>query len=188
MIKNATNILGTLNGEKNYLIVLEPENFQQDVDSLIDFVVKKRNWSCVYLSLNKSYESLKSRLEKQKYNLKKFFFIETVGSSLKEKIPNVTLIPSSSALTEIDITINQLAQFVQSQGVILVDTLEGLLINNDPKVLANFVKSLVKKSSQYNSKLIVLSSGGGEEKFINILAPFFDKVVRIQPSVQQIKK
>ena len=53
------------------------------------------------------------------------------------------------------------------------------MINNEPNVVANFLKSTTKRSAEYNSKSIVLSSEGSEEKFINTIAPFFDKVVRV---------
>jgi len=162
MISDPTTILGNLNGEKNYLVILKPENLQQNIDSLINFLVNKRQWNCIYLSLNKPYLALKKSLEQKNYNLKKFFFIDAVGGSETEGIDNVIFIPSSSTLTTIDISITQLSQFTQSHGFVLIDTLEGLLINNESNVLANFIKSVVRKSSKYNSKTIVLSSGGGE--------------------------
>ena len=176
---DVSGLVGYMNGEKNYLVVLESEKLKEGTDELMDFLVNKRSWTCVYLNLNKPYETVKKNLEEKGHNLKKFFFIDAVSGERKEKIPNAIFVPSSSALTQIDIAITQIMQFTQGQGFVLVDTLEGLLINNEPNVVANFLKSIAKKSAEYNSKSIVLSSGGSEEKFINTIAPFFDKVIKI---------
>jgi len=179
MTNDSAELLGHLNGERNYLVVLDIEDMQHNINQLIDFLINKRQWTCTYLTLNKPYEAIKKNLESKGYDLKKFFFIDAVGGSQEKNLANVKFIPSSSALTQIDIFLTQMTQFIQSQGFILIDTLEGLMINNEPKVIANFLKSVVRKSTKYNSKVIVLSSGGGEERFIKLIAPFFDKVITI---------
>lgn len=176
---DTSEIVGHMNGEKNYLAVLNPEKLKENTEDLMDFFVNKRKWTCIYVSLNKPYEAVKKNLEERGYDLKKFFFVDAVSGEYENKVSNVAFVPSSSALTQIDIAVTQMVQFTQSQGFVLIDTLEGLLINNEKNAIANFIKSIAKKSVKYNSKSIVLSSGGSEKNFINTIAPFFDKVIKI---------
>ena len=180
MIKDATKLLGNLNGDKNYLITLKPENLQQDINLILDFLVNKRKWTCVYVSSGKSYKSLKKNLEEKDYDLENFFFIDMIEKEPSKKIDNVLFLQSSSALTQIDIAITQIIQLTQNKGFVFIDTLDGLLINNNPNVAANFIRSIIAKGTKYNSKTIVLSSGGAEEKLINKISTFFDKVIKVE--------
>lgn len=177
MISDPTSLLGNLNGEKSYLINLNPKDLQSDILTIVDFLVNKRQWTCIYLSSNKPYFSIKANLEKRGFNLKNFFFIDTVTGFSEEKIENVRFISSPSALTSIDLIITQLTQFVQGKGFLIIDTLEGFLINNEPEVLASFLRSVIKKTTKYDSKAIILTGGGVEEKFINTISTFFEKVI-----------
>lgn len=187
-MENVHEFIGHMNGEKNYLAISSPEDLKENIDELINFLVNKRGWTCIYLSLNKPYATIKKNLEEKDYDLKKFFFIDAVSGEQKKKIANVVFVPSSSALTQIDIVITQIIQFTQNKGFVLIDTVEGLLINNKAGALANFFKSITGKSAKYNSKSIVLSGGGSEEKFINTIAPFFDKVVKFQKIPREVIK
>jgi hypothetical protein len=177
MIRDPAKLLGNLNGEKSYLINLSPKDLQADILAIINFLVNKRQWNCIYLSSTKPYSSIKKNLESKDFNLKKFFFIDTVTGSSEEKIENVMFIPSPSALTSIDLTATQLIQFVQSHGFLIIDTLEGLSINNEPEALANFIRSIIKRVTKYNSKIIVLTGGGMDEKFVNVISTFFEKTI-----------
>ena len=62
MIDSESEILGHLNGEKNYLIIFEVTEMQKDVNQLIDFLVNKRQWNCTYLTANKPYAAIKKDL------------------------------------------------------------------------------------------------------------------------------
>ena len=166
-MKDITKLLGNLNGDKSYLIIVKPEDLQENIESIMDFLIKKRQWTCVYVSLGKSYLTLKRNFEKKGYNLKNFFFIDAIEKKPQEKIENVLFIQSPSALTQIDIAITQIIQITQNHGFVLIDTLEGLSINNTPNTLANFIRSITLKATKYDSKILVLTCGGMEEILIN---------------------
>jgi len=185
MIENTTKLLGNLNGEKSYLICLEPETLQRDIHSIIDFLVNKRQWTCVYLSANRPYKNLKSFFERNGYNIKKFFFIDTVDQPPKEKIENVLFVPGPSALTQMHMAITQITQFTQNRGVLIIDSLDGLSIDNDPNTLAMFLRSVITKITKYESKAVVLTCGGVDEMFINKITPFFDKVIKLNKEVEK---
>ena len=61
-MKDVLEILGSLNGEKNYLIILDAENLQKTINQLIGFLINKKQWTCTYLTLNKPYEAIKKNL------------------------------------------------------------------------------------------------------------------------------
>lgn len=175
-----TNLLGNLDGEKSYLILIKPENLQDDIYSIIDFLVNKRQWTCIYVSLSKSYKTLKTNFEKKGYNLKNFFFIDAIEKKPKEKVENVLFIQSPSALTQIDMAITQITQITQNHGFVFIDTLDGLSVNNSPNILANFIRSMTNKVTKYNSKALVLTVGGVDEALINKISTFFDKLIKAE--------
>ena len=147
---------------------------------MIDFLVNKRQWTCVYVCLSKSYKIIQRDLKKKGYNLKKFFFIDVMEKEPDKKIDNVMFIESTSTLTQIDMAITQVTQFTQNKGFVFVDTLEGLLINNTPNNLSNFIRSMVSKVAKYNSKVIVLTVGGVEELLVNRISTFFDRLIKVE--------
>jgi len=147
---------------------------------MLNFLVKKRGWTCVYVSLSRSYKTLGRSLKKKGYNLKKFFFIDVIEKEPDEKIDNVMFIESTSALTQIDMAITQITQFTQNKGFVFVDTLEGLLVNSKPNSVSNFIRSMVTKVGKYDSKVIVLTAGGVEEIMVNRISTFFDKLIKVE--------
>jgi hypothetical protein len=173
----STDCLQNLDHERNFLISLKAEDLQDEINCMLDNLIKKQELTCIYVSLNKPYQILKKNLENQKYNLKKFFFVDAVGKN-GEKIENVMYVPDSRALTQIDMAVTQIAQIVQDNGFVLIDSLEGLNIGNSPTTLAGFIRTMISKLAKYNSKLILLTCGGVEDKFINQISPFFDKVIK----------
>jgi len=192
---DAVEFLGNLNGEKSYLVILNKSgNLQKEVNSMIDFLINKREWTCVYVNSNKSYDILKKNFEKNNLNMKRFFFIDTIKQSPKERIDNVLFTLSPSALTQISMGITQITQLTQNKGFVIIDSLEGLSINNSPDTLSNFIRSIISKVADYDSKILVLAYGGVDEKLINKISPFFDKVVKIgdeketQKNSEKIKK
>ena len=68
-MKSASEVIGYMNGEKNYLVVLESEKLKENTDELMDFLVNKREWTCVYLNLNKPYETVRKGLEKKRIGI-----------------------------------------------------------------------------------------------------------------------
>lgn len=173
---DAVKLVGNINGYKSYLVLLNQSNLQEDVQSIVEFFVKKREWSCVYVNLNRLYEAIEKDLEGD-IDMKKLFFIDAVEQDPKKKADNAWLVFSPSALTQIDLTITQIVQFIQSDGFVIVDSLDGLVINNNSDMVARFIRSVTAKVTKYNSRLIVIASEGTDKGIINKISPFFDKVL-----------
>ena len=167
-----------LNGEKSYLIHLELENAQSDINSMINFLVNKRKWSCIYICVNKSYKIIKKKFEKNGYNMEMFFFIDAIEEEPKEKIKNVHFVSSPSALTKIALSINQIIQQVQNKCFIFIDSLEELSIYNNPDILTKFIRSVIITATKYDVKSLILTHGG-EEALINNISHLFDKIIKV---------
>jgi len=175
MSKDYSQILGTLNGDHSYLFQLKPDNIQEEIFAALDFLINKRQWTCIYLCFNRPYRTVIEKLEKKGFNTKRFFFIDTVEQQWKP-VDNVFFASSSSALTQITLSVKQILQLVQSQGFIIIDSLEGLTVNNSNQITAMFIRSLLAHATKNKARVLAISAGGVEDKLLKQISPFFDKV------------
>lgn len=175
----ATKLLGNLNGEKSCLIHLTPNNLKGDINSMINFLVNKRQWSCIYVSVNKTYKTLKRIYGKKGYDMKMLYFIDAMEEAPKEEIENVFFVSSPAALTKISLAITHIMKCTKNKSFVFIDSLDGLSIYNSPNTLAKFIRSVIIKVTKHDGKVLVLTHGGVDKTALNKIISIFDKVIRV---------
>lgn len=168
--------LNSLDGKKSLLIICEVEKQQNNVNSVVEFMIKKKKMVCAYISLNKPYQSIKTIFDKLKIKTNEMYFIDTITSSkdVTEKNNKVTFVTNPSDLVSISLASKEFLKNAKGDKFIIIDALQTLLIYNQPDTIAKFAQSLVGKGGL---TVIIVTAAGIEDKLTQKIIPFFEGIV-----------
>jgi archaellum biogenesis ATPase FlaH len=147
------------------LLVKVPSELYNKSISYIPQLLKDH--SICYVTLNKTYNSLKQRFSKEGFPLDHLVFIDAITRSMEqaENTDDCYFVSSPQSLTELSIVISEFLN--QNIDYIIIDSLTTLLIyqkNVDPVV--KFVTKLVNTAKKQNSHVIFLVLDTNEHKLL----------------------
>ncbi|MFH2020292.1 MAG: hypothetical protein ABIJ34_02695 [archaeon] len=135
-----------------------------------------------YVSLNRSYSTLKSKIEECGMSMNNFHIVDAVTKSV---IPSPTLhenciyTNSPKDLTRLSIATTKMLRAFGPQYVIF-DSISTLLLYVPVDVAGQFLHAITNKVIAFGSRCILLSvEGENEQRLIKSLSMCIDKVVRI---------
>lgn len=164
-------------GSLNILGIQKPDSMHDDLISLIQHLARKKTPGA-FLLLTKPYDIVKREIDKLGINTEKIIFIDCMSGEKRLHEGNVFYIPSIEDLTGICIVISQFFDSIQTEKFLVIDALDPLLIYNEPKTVASFLRSITEHGSRSLSKNIILTSGKPDSELVRKISPFFDKIVR----------
>ncbi len=149
---------------------------------LVDIAKKLSNKNVCYVTINKTYESLKETFEKNKINLKNIVFIDAISKSIKkapEQGNQVYYVSSPGALTELSLVISKFLK--HDFDYIIFDSLTNLSIYNKMTFCAKFLSSLVNKIKKGKTQAVFYGLQGKEgTQLAQHASTFVDKVLDAQ--------
>ena len=171
--------LGKLGIKKSEVVVVViPDNtYSTDIIDVIGELAQDYSTIC-YVSLNKSYESLKKPLEEKKIDIDKFLFLDAVAKTSKpDEEVNRIIINSVSALTDLSIAITKAIENGRI-GSLIFDSLSTMLIYHDDATVTKFVHDLISKTREVNcTTVLTCLEGDAKSSLIKDLGMFVDKVI-----------
>ncbi|MFH1228837.1 MAG: ATPase domain-containing protein [Candidatus Aenigmatarchaeota archaeon] len=131
----------------------------------------------IYVSLSKPYDSLKETFKENGIDVEKLFFIDCISKSLDKivKKENVFYVSNAGDLDDLGISITDILENNKVEFLV-IDSLETLLIYNRINTVAIFTQSVVRKSSKFKLKTVIITSNN-DKSLVDEVAMFFDKVV-----------
>ena len=179
MAREATmDIQKELNSSQTILLLMKGSDYSK---SSIDIVKKLRGGSICYVTLNRTSDSLRELIKKNKVNVKNIVFIDAITKTLKAS-PNqadgVLFVESPAALTEISLAISKL--LAHGFQYLLFDSITNLLIYQQKAPVALFVSNIVNKVRQSKTKAVFYALQSGEQQaLIEECGMFVDKVINL---------
>jgi len=152
------------------LIITPVENLQKEVNEVVKTFSANPG---IYVSLNKTHESIENILKKEKININKLFFIDCVTSEQKR---DDILHISPRELGKLSSAISTFIKDIPGKKFLIIDALSTLLIYNDENKVARFVKETIEYASEKDVEVIALSPKTKGEELLNKIFNFFDKV------------
>jgi archaellum biogenesis ATPase FlaH len=152
------------------LIIISVENLQKEVNDIVKTFNKMPG---IYVSLNKTHESIENILKSNKINTNKLFFIDCVTSEQKR---DDVLHISPRELGKLSSAISTFIKDIPGKKFLIIDALSTLLIYNDENKVARFVKETIEYASEKDVEVIALSPKTKGEELLNKIFNFFDKV------------
>jgi len=152
------------------LIITSVEDLQKEVNGIVKTLSANPG---IYVSLNKTHESIENILKSNKINTSKLFFIDCVTSEQKR---DDVLHISPRELEKLSSAINTFIKDIPGKKFLVIDALSTLLIYNDENKVARFVKEITEFAAEKEVDVIALSPKTKGEELLNKIFNFFDKV------------
>lgn len=172
--------LKKLGDQFTVLMICPVQKLQNTINNIVRSLTKK-NIPGIYVTFSKPYKTLEKILMSNNIDIERVFFIDCISRSANDpqKEDKVLYVSNTGDLNSLGIGITQFVNTIPGREFLLIDALETLLIYNKADTIAMFVQSLIKKSSKFDMRTIVLTPGGDKE-LIGKICTFFDKVIEVK--------
>lgn len=138
--------------------------------------------SVCYVTLNKTYDSLRELFEKNKVDLKNMVFIDAISRTIKqtpEQTEGCFFVSSPGALTEISLVVS--THLKHNFRYLVFDSLTNLLVYEKKAPVARFVSSLVNKIKESKTRAVFYALKMEQhEELIEEASMFVDRVIDLR--------
>ena len=144
----------------------------------LDTVKKLSNESVGYVTLNKTFDSLKETFSKKGVNLKNIVFVDAITRTFKEAKDTdcCYFVNSPGALTELSLAISKFLK--HNFKYVIFDSITNLLIYSKKAPVAMFLSSIVNKIKASKTKAVFYAlSIKEQESLIQQSGMFVDKTI-----------
>lgn len=171
----ALNITKELEENQTILFLIPSSKYNSVIDKVTKKLSKK---SICYITLNKTFYSLKEDFQKKKINLKNIVFIDAI-SKIMRKTPDseeqTYYVSSPSAMTELSLAIGKFLEY--NFDYLIFDSLNSLLVYERKAPISRFISNLVNKVKKTKTKAIFFALENSERGIIDESGMVVDKVL-----------
>ena len=166
------------------LILTSAEKYLENVINVLKTLINKKNYPCIYVTINKPYQVLLNVLKKNSINTEKIFFIDLISKMTRTEITGVKdclFIASPDSLTELSIAITESVRNLHGKNkFIFLDSLSTLLIYNQAGTVTKFAHFLIGKMKTESVEMIIISlEKEMDPKLVSQISILVDKVIKV---------
>ncbi|MBN1941589.1 MAG: hypothetical protein JW772_05400 [Candidatus Diapherotrites archaeon] len=159
------------------LLLLIPSNEYNSV--VLENIRQLAKEPVCYVTLNKTFASLKETFEQNDINTKNIVFVDAISQNIK-KVPKQTkgcyYVSAPNALTEMAIAIVKVLR--HNFKYLVFDSISSLLVYQKNAPAAKFTSSIVNNTKANKAKAVFYAIKSAEhEKILNDIGMFVDRVV-----------
>jgi archaellum biogenesis ATPase FlaH len=151
-------------------VIVSVENLQEEVNKVVE---ARSIMPGIYVSLNKTHESIEKILRKEKISIEKLFFIDCVTQEQKR---GDVLHVHPTMLDTLSLAISTFIKDIPGKKFLVLDALSTLLIYNNEDKVAQFVKTITEFAAEKDVEVIAFSPKTKGEELLNKIFNFFDEV------------
>ena len=162
--------------ENQTVLLLVPSTDYNAV--ILDTIKKLSKENVGYVTLNKTFESLKENFNKKGVNVKNIVFIDAITKTIKEakNTDSCYYVNSPGALTELSVAISKFLR--HNFKYVIFDSITNLLIYSKKAPVAMFLSNLINKVKASKTKAVFYAlSIEEQDTLIKESSMFVDKVV-----------
>ncbi|MFH1682590.1 MAG: hypothetical protein ABIA37_02220 [Candidatus Woesearchaeota archaeon] len=168
-----------LSSNQTVLLLMPSTEYNENI---VEVVKQLSGKSVCYVTLNKTFDSLKELFEKKKIDTKNIVFIDAISKTIK-KVPSQTdrcyFCSSPGALTEISLAVSKFLK--HNFEYLIFDSLTNLLIYQKKVPVAQFVSTLVNRIKDSKTKAVFYAlSVQEQEELIQESGMFVDEVIDLR--------
>lgn len=173
--------LGSLPECSVVLVVTSADKFRETSIKLLSLMLGKYKGGS-YITVNTPYQSMVKLLKSKNINDRNLFFVDCITDYLREKeaiVRNCYFVNSPANLTEVGIALEPIFKD-SSHNFLILDSVDTLAVYNNFETVAKFAHFLAGKLRFHNmSGMLLAVEEKSDEKLINELSVFCDKVIRV---------
>ena len=166
-----------LKSNQTVLLIMKSSDYNKDIIS----VMKKLKGNICYVTLNKTFDSLKEMFKKAKIKTDNVVFVDAISKTIKsvpDQSDGVYYVSSPGALTEISLVVSKFVR--HNFDYLIFDSLTNLLVYEKKAPVAKFVASLVNKVKSTKTRAVFYALSVEEQQaMIAESGMFVDKVISI---------
>jgi len=136
-----------------------------EYNGVIVDVIKQLSGNICYVTANKTYDALKESFQKNKVNIEKIVFIDTISKTMK-KVPDqaesVYYVSSPGALTELSLAVEKFLR--HDFDYLIFDSITNLAIYQNKNICAKFITDLVNKVKKTKTKAVFYAVDSEEQR------------------------
>ena len=145
--------------------------------------LSEKNYTQIILSSSRPCKNLLNLYKKNNIDTSKLIIVCTVCQEKeknKQENNNVIHLSSSSSLTEISLALNKYMESIKDKKFIFIDSINTMLIHNEPNTLAKFIHSILTKMRTNNVSGLLISLEAETNKEVRAeIAQLCDKVIKV---------
>ncbi len=165
-----------LSANQTILLIMPSADYNKEI---VDVMKKLSGKNIVYVTLNKTQDSLREIFKKNHVNIENVVFVDAISKTIKnvpDQSEGVYYVSSPGALTEIALVISKFTK--HNFDYLVFDSLTNLLVYQSKAPVGKFVASLVNKIKESKTKAIFYAlSVKEQEALIKESGMFVDKVI-----------
>jgi len=169
---------------EKYVVLLVTN--QEKYDLLIANLVKaytKKGASGIFVTINRSGESLVKMLGENKVDCSKLFIIDVISKGEK-KTENISFVDSPQDLTELQAEASDIAEKIPpGNRFFILDSLSTMLIYNAEKNVEKFVHRFGERLRSQGFQTVFIIMEKTKPEVMNVLSQFCDKVIKPSPKI-----
>jgi KaiC/GvpD/RAD55 family RecA-like ATPase len=173
------NVKKELASNKTVLLIMPGIEYNE---TILDVLRQLAGKSICYVTLNKTFDSLKELFEKNGINISNIVFIDAISKTIKSvpsQTKNCYFCSYPGALTEISLAISKFLR--HNFEYLIFDSLTNLLIYQKKAPVAQFLSNLANKIRDSNTKAVFYAlSVKEQDEIIKEAEMFVDDVVEIK--------
>jgi KaiC/GvpD/RAD55 family RecA-like ATPase len=172
------DLVKELNKNQVVLLVVPPEKYNRIV---VDTTKKLSKSNVVYVTLNKTFNSLRESFKKSKVNMSRVLFLDAISKTITEvpnQVDNCYYVSSPGSLTEMSLVIDKFLH--HNFDYLIFDSLTNLTVYEKKNPVVRFVSSVINKVHEGKTRVVFLAVKSSEnEALIQEVSPFVDKVIKV---------
>ena len=172
------NLKKELSNSQTMLLVMPSSSYNKEIIKVMKQLSGKK---VIYVTLNKTYESLIEIFKKNKIDTNNVIYVDAISKTIKnkpKKVDNCCYISSPGALVELSLIITKLLK--HNFEYLIFDSLNSLLVYEKKTPVAKVLQNLINKIKQSDTKAIYYALYvRDKESLIQESSMFVDKVIKI---------
>ncbi|MFH1788925.1 MAG: hypothetical protein ABH834_06065, partial [Candidatus Altiarchaeota archaeon] len=176
------DILKRIESSSSALIVTHGGNIPDVIASIVGYFTKK-DYSGVYLSLNKPHRTVESLLKRKGVSIDKLYYIDCITASIHSVDKDdkyVVYLDHPDDLSQkkkIMDAVDEFALSVPDNKFFVVDALRTILLYHEPDIVSEIIRDLIQDLKDINVKLVVLTRSDDDNDVIDTISHHFDIVL-----------
>lgn len=177
--KRPFNIVKELSAKQIILLRMDGSDYAKNVNK---FAKKLSGKKVCYITINQTYDSLKTSFAKSKIKSDNFVFIDAISSSIRKtgkQEGNCYYVSSPGALTELSIAISKFIKY--DFDYLILDSITNLLIYRKAPEVEKFISSIVSRIHKTKTKAVLYALDLKEHSdLLSKCALFLDKSIKLE--------
>src|SRR3989344_2214307 len=181
-IRNLTKKLNDCPEGGILLIETNAENILEVHLAAVKWLSDKK-YTQIILSTSRPCKNLLNLYQKNNIDTNKIIMLCTIcqeKEKKEQKNSKVIHIGSCSSLTEISLAISKCMESMKDKKFVFIDSINTLLIHNEPNTLAKFIHSILTKMRTNNVSGLLISLEAETDKEVRAeIAQLCDKIIKV---------